>query len=393
MQYTQLDGGRDLRIDFMRGAVMVVLVVVHIEIFSIFNFIAWERVGLISGAEGFVILSGVVLGIVHRKILDKADYHVSMMKLFDRSAQLYRVNLTVIAVVYFLSMLSIVDLSVIKTFINWGNKEVYNLYPNEGAAWHQTLTQFLLLRNGPHQIQILGLYFILLAFTPLAMWFFKNGRPLWLLYISWVLYFYNMQHPSRPTMGQFEYGFPVLSWQVIFFNGLAVGYYKDEIRHYFSGNKYHALVSVALVFTLVFAFIAWNSPNKAFPEWANFGLIEAKAYHDMHWQFFDKNKLGILRIVNYFCFLVVFYRALTLFWKPLNRLIGWLLVPLGQASLYVFIVHLGFIVLVEYISKFSEMQPVFDTSNFIENSIIHTVCILGLWLLVRYKVLFSVIPR
>ncbi len=393
MQYEQQGGERDLRIDFMRGAVMVVLVVVHIEIFSLFNFFAWERVGLISGAEGFVILSGVVLGIVHRKIIQKSDFSISMMKLLDRAVQLYKVNLTIIISVYLLSKVNLVDLEIIKTFINWGSGEVYSLYPGDGATWGQLVTQFVLLRHGPHQIQILGLYFVLLAFTPLAIWFFKIGRPHWLLYISWVLYFYNMQFPSRPTMGQFEYGFPVLAWQVIFFNGLAVGYYKEEISHFFIGKKYHALVFMSFVATIVFTIIAWNSPNQAFPEWANLGLIEAKVYNDMHWEFFDKNKLGILRVFNYFCFLVVFYRFLTLFWVPINRLIGWLLVPLGQASLYVFIVHLGFVVAVEYVSNFSQIRPVFDASSFVRNTIIHTLCIIGLWALVRYRVLFAIIPR
>ena len=100
-----------------------------------------------------------------------------MMKLLDRAAQLYKVNLTIIITVYLLSKIDLVDLEIIKTFINWGNGEVYSLYPGDGTAWGQLVTQFVLLRHGPHQIQILGLYFVLLAFTPLAIWFFKIGRP------------------------------------------------------------------------------------------------------------------------------------------------------------------------------------------------------------------------
>jgi hypothetical protein len=44
---------RDLRIDFLRGVVMFILIIVHVEFFSLYNLVAWERIGLISGGEGF----------------------------------------------------------------------------------------------------------------------------------------------------------------------------------------------------------------------------------------------------------------------------------------------------------------------------------------------------
>ncbi|MEJ2246741.1 MAG: OpgC domain-containing protein, partial [Acidobacteriota bacterium] len=58
---------RDLRLDFMRGLIMVYVVVVHIECYSLFSLFAWERLGIISSAEGFVFLSGLVAGLVYGK--------------------------------------------------------------------------------------------------------------------------------------------------------------------------------------------------------------------------------------------------------------------------------------------------------------------------------------
>ena len=49
-------GARDLRIDFMRGIALVMMVVAHTEVMSVFNIFSWERFGLTTGAEGFVIL-------------------------------------------------------------------------------------------------------------------------------------------------------------------------------------------------------------------------------------------------------------------------------------------------------------------------------------------------
>ena len=41
-----LAGERDLRIDFMRGIALVMMVVAHTEVMSIFNIFSWERIGL-----------------------------------------------------------------------------------------------------------------------------------------------------------------------------------------------------------------------------------------------------------------------------------------------------------------------------------------------------------
>ena len=67
-----LSDKRDLRIDFMRGIALVMMVVAHTEVMSIFNIFTWERFGLTTGAEGFVILSGFMLGMLNRARLQKA---------------------------------------------------------------------------------------------------------------------------------------------------------------------------------------------------------------------------------------------------------------------------------------------------------------------------------
>lgn len=60
----------------------------HIEIFSAFNLLTWERIGVVSGAEGFVILAGVVLGSVHGKKIREAGLGASASALLDRALEL-----------------------------------------------------------------------------------------------------------------------------------------------------------------------------------------------------------------------------------------------------------------------------------------------------------------
>ena len=88
-----LTGSRDLRIDFIRGMVMMLLVVGHIEIFSWFNYLTWERIGVVSGAEGFVILAGVVLGFLYRHKIQQVGLAESAKLMIERAFKLYRVNI------------------------------------------------------------------------------------------------------------------------------------------------------------------------------------------------------------------------------------------------------------------------------------------------------------
>ena len=89
-------GRRDLRIDFLRGLAMIIMVVAHIEVFSVFNLFTSERFGLVSGAEGFVIFAGVVLGSVYRHRLNIDGWITSIYRLWSRSWKLYVVSLVII---------------------------------------------------------------------------------------------------------------------------------------------------------------------------------------------------------------------------------------------------------------------------------------------------------
>jgi len=85
--------------------------------------------------------------------------------------------------------------------------------------------------------------------------------------------------------------------------------------------------------------------------------------------------------------LFALYYLVTWLWLPVERLLGWLFIPLGQAALYVYIVHT---LLVYYVLA---AAPIFGalSGGFL------TVALLGpmllLWFLVKRRVLFAIIPR
>ena len=94
------------------------------------------------------------------------------------------------------------------------------------------------------------------------------------------------------------------------------------------------------------------------------------------------------QFVPYLTFLVVgiLYIVLTYWWMPCQRIAGWLCIPLGQATLYVFIIHLLFVLIVHNIDL---LQP----GHVVLNTVAHTVVIGLIWIMVRKQILFQWIPR
>ncbi|MGH8547151.1 MAG: OpgC domain-containing protein, partial [Methylococcales bacterium] len=186
LAYPEHHPGRDLRIDFLRGLVMMVVIVVHLEFISLIGMFAWGRVGLISSAEGFVALSGLVAGIVYRKKAEHEGFIATAQRLVRRAFLLYRVNVVVILSVAGLGLVPLVDVySVTHWFSITGEGTVYALYPPQNTPWTQLIIQALLLEIGPHQFQVIGLYVILLAISPFALYLLFQRKTLLLLGISW----------------------------------------------------------------------------------------------------------------------------------------------------------------------------------------------------------------
>jgi fucose 4-O-acetylase-like acetyltransferase len=105
---------------------------------------------------------------------------------------------------------------------------------------------------------------------------------------------------------------------------------------------------------------------------------------------FDKASLGVGRLVAFASVAILAYVALTAFWLPIERAVGWLLIPLGQASLYAYAVHLFVIVLAYNVPPYvGSDQPGWE----LHNSVGQLGLVLLIWAMVKRKVLFGLIPR
>jgi hypothetical protein len=393
-RYSPEDDPRDQRLDFLRGWTIVAVVVTHIEVAGPYSYVTLNAIGAITGAEMFVLLSGVVLGMVYPLGVKRLGEWGATVGALRRARKQYVTALAVVTLVWLIGTLPGVAARVITTFTDRGTGgdgaeatgRVYDLYANfprlldYPPPWY-AVRQFLLLEMGPWVFNIMGLFVVLSLLVPVLMWLVR--RRLWwlVLGLSWALYVVGARTGWHPLPSQFEAVFPLLSWQIAFTHGLVLGYYRRPITR--------ALVSrpgIVAVTALVAAYagtlaLLWAGHRHGFMA----PFADAGTYDWLYPHLYQRTNLQAGRLLDLVLVLVTAYALLTACWKPLSRMFGWFYVPLGTASLYVFIVHVFFVLAVANI-------PGLDRMSWWQGTLVHTGVLALIWLMVTRRFLFKLIP-
>ena len=372
----------------MRGIALVMMVVAHTEVMSVFNIFSWERFGLTTGAEGFVILSGFMLGMLNRTRLQKVVLLTVSWGLYLRAWKIYRVNIIIIVSFILLAWVPNITLFEVTHFTDRFSGESWSLYPVTPQIKETWFNIILYLQIGPHQTQILGLYIFLLLFSPLFLGMLQKGKVWWLLGLSLLVYSLWQRWPLRLTPAEFEFAFPLLAWQFIFVLGMACGWYKAELLS-FARTPAGKVVVVALVMvSLVLGFVAQNHTNPFMPPALLLHVIPSDTFNTFYHTWAAKNGLGPVRVLNDIALMVTVYLVLTWWWVPLNKMFGWFLIPLGQHSLYTFILHVYVVLLVSQFITFDLWRHAWT-----ENTLVHAAALGILWLMAKYNVAARWIPN
>ncbi|MHA7143899.1 OpgC domain-containing protein [Arthrobacter sp. TmT3-37] len=394
-RYPDEHASRDARIDLLRGWIITSVVVTHIEVAGPWSFISRTLIGTITGAELFVLLSGVVLGMVHPIAVRRRGAGAAARSTTRRAVKLYVTALAVVITVYLLSLVPFIDASVLTTFTDRGTGQagtgaagrVYDLYPNVARLVDYpppayAVRDLLLLNMGPWAFNIMGLYVVLTLTVPLLVLLLR--KKLWwlVLAISWALYAVDAVFSLRVLDSQFQDVFPLLTWQVIFVHGVVLGYHRRSIIDALSTRRGKILVGAATgAYALVLGTLWLNSTLEL-----GLPFIPAGFYETLYESAYVRVFLQPGRLLNLAFFILAAHVILTAFWRPINTLTGWLYVPLGRASLYVFILHVFFVLAVANI-------PGLDRTDAWQGLLIHAVVTLVIWVLVKRRVLFGIIPN
>jgi fucose 4-O-acetylase-like acetyltransferase len=105
---------------------------------------------------------------------------------------------------------------------------------------------------------------------------------------------------------------------------------------------------------------------------------------------FRKSALAPGRLVASFIAFQFAYLAATLLWKPIFRSLGWLLLPLGQNSLYCYTMHIA---VIGSLYALLPRLPIDVLSMGTLNTSLQMLAVLSIWAMARNKFLFKVVPR
>ena len=330
--YVSSSGGRDLRIDWLRGLAMTCVVVNHSKLSSLLSWFSYERVWVVTAAEVFVVLSGIVLGTVYGRRLARNGWAAAIRGLLRRAAVLY---LTFVGVTLSVLALAALGADVRAVAPSAASAATWFSAPRamDAAAWRDVL----FMRAGPWAFEIIGLYVWLVAAAAPCLWLLRVAGWRLLIAASWTLYVWYQLAPHSLTHAGFESAFPLLTWQLLFVHGLVIGYHRDGLSSSI-GRALPWAAPTGVAMATAFAVFAFCNPWTEGPEWLRLRLVSPEVFTSLYARFFSLSDLGAGRLLNLLVGLPVAYGVLTRCWFHLRPLHS-VFIVLGQQSLGAFVLH------------------------------------------------------
>jgi hypothetical protein len=342
-----VEGRRDLRIDWLRGLAMTCVIVNHSKESSLLSWFSYQRFWVVTAAEVFVLLSGMVLGMVYGHKLVRSGWPVVIRGLGRRALTLYVAFLAVTLSVLVMSLAGL-DVHSLTTWDDGSAAWFLDPRTMNAAAWRDVV----LMRYGPWAFEIVGLYvWLVAAAVPcLLVLRFAGWRPL--LAVSWGLYLWYRVAPHPLTTAEFESTFPILAWQLLFVHGVAIGYHRERVSAFVARCPTVVPIVVAGA-SAAFAVFALSNPSMNGPLWLHTSVVSPERFTYLYSHYFTLTDLGIGRLLNLAVALPVGYALLTWCWT-IARPFGIVFVTLGQQSLGAFVLHVYGILLLEHIPHADE---------------------------------------
>jgi hypothetical protein len=324
-------GKRDVRIDWLRGLAMTCVIVNHSKISSLLSWFSYERFWVVTAAEVFVVLSGIVLGMVYGRRLARDGWRAVVRGLGRRALLLYGMFVGVTISVLALAAIG-VDITALAASDGRSTMTI--------DAWRDVL----LMRTGTWAFEIIGLYVWLVALAIPCLLLLHRAGWRALLAASWALYVWYRLDPHALTQSGFESAFPLLAWQLLFVHGITIGYHRADVNA-FVARMPSVTPRLAMVATAAFAIFALCNPWTDGPSWFHLPIVSADRFASAYTNYFTLSDLRAGRLLNLAIALPVAYLLLGRY-KALARPFETVFVVLGQRSLGAFVLHVyGLLVL------------------------------------------------
>lgn len=316
----------------------------------------------ITGAHGFVLISGVVMGVFYFPLIAREGIGSAFQRALERAFKLYLVAI-VLGLLYYTF-----------GFTAWGGGARLSDFSLEPVV------AILTLHSGADDLMVFYLAMVLVS--PVCFYLFQRGRPWAVIGASVGVWLAHLAFPNQVRNPAAMFA-PIADWQVFFITGLLVGYHRRRLQRWLTGRRrrlYLVLLFSAFAGLLIIQFLVLNGPLSLELGDHDFSWVVSDIYAD-----YDHNPP--LHVAAVLIWLFSIYHLVDYVWAPVRRLVGWFLIPLGQAALYVYAVHqvLVYLFLLN-LSSFTRLQG-------IALGIAEIVLMLTLWVMVKGRFLFRFIPR
>ena len=360
--------------DLLRGWCLVVISSDHLERFpSVFDPFTGRGLLWVSAAEGFFFISGALVGIVRGRSMAKNGLKAATKELWSRAAKLYAASVILTLgftlVSYFLSS---IGLHMVK-----GGLEYF-------GSGYELIWRVLTLQYSYGWTDFLNYYVVYLLLSPLVLWLCQ--RKLWWTVLLLSLGLWVLKLDIRNDFVE-----AYLTWQVYFFSGLVFGYYYSSIHAWYRSlraavrrNGRASMFGLTLVTVLASFAFTFGTPifeNRNAELHGFFDFVKDNSLFNVLLQ---NNRTGLLRLPLFLLWFGTIFAILRKYETAALRRLGWLLLPLGKNSLYVYIVQ-GIVVFLITLLNIP--------GGFMVNTLLNVFAVVIYWVAVRQRILFSVIPR
>ena len=328
------EGDRDLRLDLLRGYLIFAMLVDHIAGGSWLHAVTGGDRFVVSAAEGFMLISGLVMGMVYQKVIRRDGLCAALRKVLLRAVKLY----------------------ILHVALTLGFATASNL---AGAFWSAPVEDraafvvgVLTLRETYYLTDIVHLYTMLVLSAPVALLLLARGRGSLVLLASGLLWAVYQQFPYELASITANVAFPAAAWQVFFFGGLVLGYHRGRVWALL--GRIPRVLAAPLLGCAALALIAQHISGGTL--FLTDGLVGQS--HD---EIFYKWDVRPGRLIAVAIFFPLAYLLVSAAWRPLRVGLGWILLPLGQNSLLAYSMHLPAVLmaatLLPLIPGFDETDP------------------------------------
>jgi enterochelin esterase-like enzyme len=322
--------GRDLRLDLMRGFFVLAMIIDHVRGDSPLYVLTGGNRFFTSAAEGFILISGLVTGLVYRRIIQREGMSAGLLKVLKRAFTLY---LLTVGVTLALSVFSEITGMHWATGVDLSNPLGFVI---SVFTLHQTY----------YLIDVMLLYTVLFLVTPLAFILLDRGKAWILLGGSWLLYalyqfFPNVVSLPWPIAGNYLFSFS--AWQVIFFSALALGYLQNRLPALGQRGTRIALlvtgIGTALLIVLYFI-IDMPTSGLAHVFTGSGSVIDPNIRTWLDDNLFSKADVRPGRLIASAITYSFMFFLVSFFWRQIKKAAGWLLLTLGKSALYAYTTHI-----------------------------------------------------